>query len=154
MEKSHFWWFCWLGLGNPRHIATKTPLEKLDQNLGLADPPPPQLGQKTKFFQWVYLKAPLRSCTFSRFKIQPSAIQICNSKTLQYLLGCGAGRTFRKWQHQTASSVCSGERTYFLWRSGLSIIKVVWRLFLWLCLCWCLSRAGCTHTSSSLASAW
>ena len=44
-----FWWFCWLGLGNPRHIATKTPLEKLNQNLGLAD----KLGQKTKFFQWV-----------------------------------------------------------------------------------------------------
>ena len=60
MEKSHFWWFCWLGLGNPRHIATKTPLEKSDQNLGLADPHPPQLGQKTKFFDRCHLRAPLR----------------------------------------------------------------------------------------------
>ena len=25
--------------GNPRHIATKPPLEKLNQNLGLVDPP-------------------------------------------------------------------------------------------------------------------
>ena len=54
-----FWWFCWLGLGNPCHIATKTPLEKLNQNLGLADPHPPQLGQKTKFFDRFNLKAPL-----------------------------------------------------------------------------------------------
>ena len=45
-----FWWFCWLGLGNPRHIATKTPLEKLDQNLGLADPPPPPVGTKSQIF--------------------------------------------------------------------------------------------------------
>ena len=59
MEKSHFWWFCWLGLGNPRHIATKTPLEKSDQTLGLADPHPPQLGQKTKFFDRSSLRAPL-----------------------------------------------------------------------------------------------
>ena len=59
MEKSYFWWFCWLGLGNPCHIATKTPLEKLHQNLGLADPHPPQLGQKTKFFDRSNLRAPL-----------------------------------------------------------------------------------------------
>ena len=59
MEKSYFWWFCWLGLGNPCHIATKTPLEKLHQNLGLADPHPPQLGQKTKFFDRSHLRAPL-----------------------------------------------------------------------------------------------
>ena len=59
MEKSYFWWFCWLGLGNPCYIATKTPLEKLHQNLGLADPHPPQLGQKTKFFDRFNLKASL-----------------------------------------------------------------------------------------------
>ena len=47
-----------VGTGEPRHIATKTPLEKLNQNLGLADPPP-QLGQKTKFFDRFNLKAPL-----------------------------------------------------------------------------------------------
>ena len=47
-------------VGWDRHIATKTPLEKLDQNLGLADPPPPQLGQKPKFFQKSNLRAPLR----------------------------------------------------------------------------------------------
>ena len=55
---------CWLGLGNPRHIATKTPLEKLDQNLGLADPP-----QKI-FFQTSNLKAPLTDGrTHSRVRI-------------------------------------------------------------------------------------
>ena len=59
MEKSYFLWFCWLGLGNPCHIATKTPLEKLHQNLGLADPHPPQLGQKTKFFDRSSMRAPL-----------------------------------------------------------------------------------------------
>ena len=51
----------WLGLGNPCHIATKTPLEKLNKNLGLADPHPPQLGQKTKFFDRFNLKASLIS---------------------------------------------------------------------------------------------
>ena len=36
-------------------------LEKLDKNLGLADPPPPpQLGQNPKYFQKLDLKAPLR----------------------------------------------------------------------------------------------
>ena len=50
-----------MGLGNPCHIATKTPLEKLNQNLGLADPHPPQLGQKTKFFDRFNLRAPLIS---------------------------------------------------------------------------------------------
>ena len=53
-----FWWFCWLGLGNPCHIATKTHMEKLNQNLGLADPPR-QLGQMTKFFDRFNLRAPL-----------------------------------------------------------------------------------------------
>ena len=67
MEKSYFWWFCWLGLGNPCHIATKTPLEKLHQNLGLADPHPPQLGQKTKFFDRSNLRAPLRLTSSSPF---------------------------------------------------------------------------------------
>ena len=59
MEKSHFlgdwWFFMWflaillVGTGEPRHIATKTPLEKLNQNLGLADPPP-SVGTKDKIF--------------------------------------------------------------------------------------------------------
>ena len=44
-----FWWFCWLGLGNPCHIATKTPLEKLNQNLGLADPPPLSWDKRPNF---------------------------------------------------------------------------------------------------------
>ena len=34
-------------------------LEKLDRNLGLADPPP-QLGQNPEFFQKIDLKASLR----------------------------------------------------------------------------------------------
>ena len=69
MEKSHFWRFCWLGLGNPCHIATKTPLEKLHQNLGLADPHPPQLGQKTKFFDRSHLRAPLSQSHASCFTV-------------------------------------------------------------------------------------
>ena len=48
--------------GTPAILQQKHPWKiELNQNLGLADPlPPPQLGQKTKFFQCVYLKAPLR----------------------------------------------------------------------------------------------
>ena len=45
---SHFWPF----------TIVKFVLEKLDKNLGLADPPP-QLGQNPKFFQKFDLKAPL-----------------------------------------------------------------------------------------------
>ena len=41
-----------MGLGNPRHIATKTPLEKLNQNLGLADPPP-SVGTKDQIFPMI-----------------------------------------------------------------------------------------------------
>ena len=62
MEKSHFWWFCWLGLGNPRHIATKTPLEKLNQNLELANPPP-SVGTKDQIFPMI------------RFEGSPNAIR-------------------------------------------------------------------------------
>ena len=43
-------------------ILQQTPLEKLNKNLGLADPHPPQLGQKTKFFDRFNLKASLISC--------------------------------------------------------------------------------------------
>ena len=46
---SHFW---------PFNIV-KFVLEKLDKNLGSADPPPPQLGRNPKFFQKLDLKAPL-----------------------------------------------------------------------------------------------
>ena len=46
---SHFWPF----------IIVKVVLEKLDKNLGFADPHPPQLGQIPKFFQKIDLKAPL-----------------------------------------------------------------------------------------------
>ena len=38
--------------GNPRHIAIKTPLEKLNQNLGLADPPP-SVGTKDQIFPMI-----------------------------------------------------------------------------------------------------
>ena len=41
----------------------KSTLGKLDQNLGLADPPP-KLGQKPKFFQKSDLKAPLSVTTW------------------------------------------------------------------------------------------
>ena len=59
---SDFWWFCWLGLGNPCHIATKTPFEKLNQNLGLADPHPPHLDIVPSLSQvW-----PPFSCPFFR----------------------------------------------------------------------------------------
>ena len=47
---SHFW---------PFNIV-KFVLEKLDENLGSADPPPPQLGQNPKFFQKLDLKASLK----------------------------------------------------------------------------------------------
>ena len=77
-----FWWFCWLGLGNPRHIATKTPLEKLNQNLGLADPPP-QLGQKTKFFQCAYLKAPLIGLCWSYSCIAYTCISVSRKMSPQ-----------------------------------------------------------------------
>ena len=46
---SHFWPF----------TIVKFVLEKLDKNLGYADPPP-QLGQNPNFFQKLDLKAPLR----------------------------------------------------------------------------------------------
>ena len=46
---SHFWPF----------TIVKFVLEKLDKNLGLADPHPPQLGQNPKFFQKLDLKASL-----------------------------------------------------------------------------------------------
>ena len=46
---SHFW---------PFNIV-KFVLEKLDKNLGSADPPPPQLGRNPKFFQKFDLKASL-----------------------------------------------------------------------------------------------
>ena len=46
---SHFWPF----------TKVKFVLEKLDKNLGFADPRPPQLGQIPKFFQKFDLKAPL-----------------------------------------------------------------------------------------------
>ena len=52
-----FWWFLmWFLVGtgeSPPYcnkIPTKAPLEKLDKNLGLADPPPPQLGENPNFF--------------------------------------------------------------------------------------------------------
>ena len=50
---SHFWPF----------IIVKVVLEKLDKNLGSADPPPPQLGQIPKFFQKFDLRASLKSLT-------------------------------------------------------------------------------------------
>ena len=46
---SHFWPF----------TIVKFVLEKLDKNLGFADPHPPQLGQIPKFFQKLDLKASL-----------------------------------------------------------------------------------------------
>ena len=46
---SHFWPF----------TKVKFVLEKLDKNLGFADPRPPQLGQIPKFFQKLDLKASL-----------------------------------------------------------------------------------------------
>ena len=46
---SHFWPF----------TIVKFVLEKLDKNLGFADPRPPQLGQIPKFFQKLDLKASL-----------------------------------------------------------------------------------------------
>ena len=66
----------WLGLGNPCHIATKTPLEKLNKNLGLADPHPPQLGQKTKFFDRCYLRAPLIQNNGKPDQIAPEGVKI------------------------------------------------------------------------------
>ena len=55
---SHFW---------PFNIV-KFVLEKLDKNLGSADPPP-QLGRNPKFFQKLDLKAPLiRQCHVTKSK--------------------------------------------------------------------------------------
>ena len=69
MEKSHFWgdwwFFMWflvillVGTGEPPPYCNKNTLGKIESKFGIGRPPPPQLGQKTKFFQWFYLKAPL-----------------------------------------------------------------------------------------------
>ena len=69
MEKSHFWgdwwFFMWflvillVGTGEPPPYCNENTLGKIESKFGIGRPPPPQLGQKTKFFQWVYLKAPL-----------------------------------------------------------------------------------------------
>ena len=79
MEKSHFWWFCWLGLGNPRHIATKTPLEKLDQNLGLAVPPP-SVGTKTQIFPKIQFEGSPYGCSVACiswiFTTSPSVLSV------------------------------------------------------------------------------
>ena len=44
--------------GTPPY-CNKNTLGKIGSKFGIGIPPPPQLGQKAKFFQWVYLKAPL-----------------------------------------------------------------------------------------------
>ena len=69
MEKSHFlgdwWFFMWflvillVGTGEPPPYCNKNTLGKIGSKFGIGRPPP-QLGQKPKFFQWAYLRAPLR----------------------------------------------------------------------------------------------
>ena len=69
MEKSHFlgdWWFFkWflvillVGTGEPLPYCNKNTLGKIESKFGIGRPPP-QLGQKTKFFDRCHLRAPLR----------------------------------------------------------------------------------------------
>ena len=82
MKKSHFlgdWWFFmwflvifWLGLGNPRHIATKSQhlwavprqiefWSILKKSWDWVRPPPPSLGQIPNFYQKFVLRASLSS---------------------------------------------------------------------------------------------
>ena len=80
MKKSHFfgdWWFLcdfwcflmaflvifWLGLGNPRHIATKSQQIKfwsiLKKSWDWVRPPPPSLGQIPNFYRKFVLRVSL-----------------------------------------------------------------------------------------------
>ena len=62
-----FWWKK-VRTGKHPPYCDKIPTKSLCgfglKNLGLADPPPPQLGQNPKFFQKFHLKAPLKGPLF------------------------------------------------------------------------------------------
>ena len=69
MEKSHFWgdwwFFMWflvillVGTGEPLPYCNKNTLGKIESKFGIGRSPPPQLGQKTKFFDRFNLRSPL-----------------------------------------------------------------------------------------------
>ena len=48
-----------VGTGEPPPYCNKNTLGKIESKFGIGRPPPPQLGQKTKFFLRFNLKTPL-----------------------------------------------------------------------------------------------
>ena len=57
-----------VGTGEPPPYCNKNTLGKIESKFGIGRPPPPQLGQKTKFFQWFDLRAPLNHAKVIKYK--------------------------------------------------------------------------------------
>ena len=100
-----FWWFCWL---EPPPYCNKNTLGKIWSKFGIGRPPPPQLGQKTKFFQCAYLKAPLMHDSLPSWHRLVEEWMGCSSHTTMLILSpilTSTGRWTLAWSTIASKSI-------------------------------------------------